>query len=145
MSTRDYGQVGLGKGERISVPCIIEPATIPVQGVISARAMTRVGTKELDQTQLTSPPRQASTDASASNVYVMLANFSQEELTLPKATGLGLAEEVSETLIYQINIGKQLYTESPTRPQRKTRNEDLYKKLLGGELDILTKNGKQLV
>jgi hypothetical protein len=34
----------------------------------------------------------------------MLANFSQEKLTVPKATFLGLAEEVSEDLIDQINF-----------------------------------------
>jgi len=119
----------LEKGEEIPSLVCIEPATIPIQGVLSAPALTRVGTRERDPAQLTSPPEQANLDASASNVYVMLANFSQEELTLHKATVLGLAEEVSETLIEQIN------TESPTRPQRKARNEALYKKLLGGKLD----------
>jgi len=89
----------------------VKPATILIQGIISARALAKVGTRECDSTQLTSPPMQANTDASTSNVYVMLGNFSQEELTLPKATVLGLAEEVSETLVDQIN------TESPTRPQ----------------------------
>jgi len=34
----------------------------------------------------------AKTDTSASSVYVMLANFSHEKLTLPKATVLGVAE-----------------------------------------------------
>jgi len=72
-------------------------------------------------------------------MYVMLANFSQQELTLPKATVIGLAEEVSETLIDQINM------ESPTRPQREARNEAMYKKLLGGKLDHLTKNERRLI
>jgi hypothetical protein len=70
----------------------------------------------------------------------MLANFIQEELTLPKATVLGLAEEVSETPIDQINIEKPQVAESPTSPQRKARNEALYNKLLGGKLDHLTNN-----
>jgi len=111
------------KGEEIPSLVCIEPATIHVQGVFSARALTRVATREREPAQLTSPPEQANTDASASNVYVMLANFSQEELILPKATVLGLAEEVSETLIDQIN------TESSTRSQGKAKNEALYKKL----------------
>jgi hypothetical protein len=34
----------------------------------------------------------------------MLANFSSEELTIPKATILGVAEEVSESLVDKINI-----------------------------------------
>jgi hypothetical protein len=112
----------------------IEPATIPIQGVLSALALTRVETREHDMTQLMSSPKQANTVASASSVYVMLTNFSQQELTLPKATVLGLPEKVSETLIDQINIEKPQDTESPTSPQEKARNEALYKKLLGGKL-----------
>ena len=117
-------KLDLGKRKEIPSLVCVEPAAIPIQGILSARALTRVGTRERDSTQLTSPPKQANTDASASNVYVMLANFSQEELTLPKATVLGLAEEVSETLVDQIN------SESPTKPQGKTRNEALYKNCL---------------
>jgi hypothetical protein len=33
----------------------------------------------------------------------MVANFSQETLTVPKATILGIAEEVSEPLVDKIN------------------------------------------
>ena len=132
-------KLDLAKGKEIPSLVCVEPATIPIQGILSARALTRIATGERDSTQLTSPPKQANTDASASNVYVMLANFSQEELTLPKATVLGLAEEVSETLVDQIN------TESPTRPQGKTRKEALYKKLLGDKLHHLTKNERLLI
>jgi hypothetical protein len=35
----------------------------------------------------------------------MLTNFSVEELTIYKATVLGVAEEVSESLIYRIKAG----------------------------------------
>ena len=65
-------------------------------------------------------------------MYVLLANFRQEKLTSPKPTVLGLAEEVTETLIDQINTEKPLDTKSPNKPQRNARNEALYKKLLGG-------------
>ena len=116
-------KLNLEKGKEIPSLVCIEPATIPIQGVLFARALTRVGTRKRDPAQVTSPPEQANNDALASNVYMMLANVSQEELILPKSTVLGLAEEVSETLIDQIN------TESPTRPQRKERNEALYKKV----------------
>ena len=68
----------------------------------------------------------------------MLANFSQEKLTLPKATVLGLAEEVSEALIDRINIEKPQDTGSPNSPQKGARNKALYDKLLGGKLDHLT-------
>jgi hypothetical protein len=42
----------------------------------------------------------------------MVANFSQETLTVPKATILGLAEEVSEPLVDKIN------TNSDSPPDR---------------------------
>jgi hypothetical protein len=35
--------------------------------------------------------------------YVMAANFSNEELTIPKAMVLGVAEEMTEELIGRIN------------------------------------------
>jgi hypothetical protein len=38
-------------------------------------------------------------NGSRNSAYVMLASFSGEELTIPKATVLGVAEEVSESLI----------------------------------------------
>jgi hypothetical protein len=88
-----------------SLVCI-EPATIPTQGILSVHALARVGLPELDSTQLTSPLEPKKTDASANNVYVMLSNFSQVKLNLPKATFLGLAEQVSETLVDQINFGR---------------------------------------
>jgi hypothetical protein len=79
-------KLDLEKGKEIPSLVCIEPATIPIQGVLSARALNRVGTRERDPEQLMSPPEQANPDVSVSNVYVMLANFSQEKLTLPKAS-----------------------------------------------------------
>jgi len=138
-------KLDLGKGKESPSLVCVETAAIPIQGILSARALTKVGTRERDSTQLTSPPEQANVDASANNVYVMLANFSQEKLTLPKATVLGLAEEVSEALIDRINIEKPQGTGSPNSPQKGARNKALYDKLLGGKLDHLNKNEKRLI
>jgi len=74
----------------------------------------------------------------------MLATFSQEKLTLPKATILGLAE-VSEALVDRINIEKPQGTGSPNSPQKGARNKALYDKLLGEKLDHLNKNEKRLI
>jgi hypothetical protein len=68
----------------------------------------------------------------------MLANFSGEELTIPKATVIGVAEEVSESLIDSINAGIGKGANLPSKPPRKERNEALYDKLLRGKLDRLT-------
>jgi hypothetical protein len=48
----------------------------------------------------------------------MLANFSNDELILPKATILGVAEEVSESLVDRINAKTKL-----TRPNRANHPE----------------------
>jgi len=68
----------------------VEPATIPLEGILPARVLSRVGTSVHE----TSQPGRA---------LVMLANFSHETLTLPKSTVLGVAEEVSEELVDKIN------------------------------------------
>jgi len=43
----------------------------------------------------------------------MLANFSDQTLTVPKSTVLGIAEEASEPLIDRINQRKELNFHSP--------------------------------
>jgi hypothetical protein len=75
---------------------------------------------------------------SSNSAYVLLANFSGEKLTNSKATVLGVAEEVSETLIDSINAGIGKDAIFPSEPPRKKRNEALYDKLLSGKLDHLT-------
>jgi hypothetical protein len=63
-------------------------------------------------------------------VFVILANLSDEELTVPKATILGVAEEISESLV------DKLQKRSSTEPYGKTKNEVLQSKLLKGKLDL---------
>ena len=75
----------------------------------------------------------------------MLANFSDQTLTVPKAIVLGIAEEVSKPLIDRINNGKELNFESPLKPHRKKKNEALYRNLLNGKLDHLNKEDKELI
>ena len=45
----------------------------------------------------------------------MVANFTNEALTIPKTTVLGIAEEVSESLVDRINTD----SDQQTKPQRK--------------------------
>jgi hypothetical protein len=66
----------------------------------------------------------------------MLANFSDQTLTVPKSTVLGIAEEVSEPLVGKINQGKGTNANLSQKPERK-KNEALYGKLLNGKLDHL--------
>jgi hypothetical protein len=71
----------------------------------------------------------------------MEANFVQENLTVPKATILGKAEEVSEPLVEKINANSDF----PTRPSRKKENEALYQKLLQNKLDHLSQEDRQIL
>jgi hypothetical protein len=60
------------------------------------------------------------------SAYVMIANFIDQTLTVPKSTVLGIAEEESKPLIDRINQRKEPNSDSPLRPQRKKKNEVLY-------------------
>ena len=74
---------------------------------------------------------------------MMLANFSNEPLTIHKATILGVAEEVSETLIDKINAKAKSSMNVPAKPLRKKKIKNLYDKLLLGKLDHLTAEDRQ--
>jgi len=50
---------------------------------------------------------------SANTAYVMLANFSEEMLTVPKNIVLGVAQQVSEQLIDKINAESESDSDRP--------------------------------
>jgi len=75
----------------------------------------------------------------------MLANFSEEALTIPKKTVLGVAEQIAEPLVNRINAASKSDTNSPAKPRRKRKNEALYSKLLRGKLDHLPQEEKDLI
>ena len=70
----------------------------------------------------------------------MLANVSEEALTVPKRTVLGIAQQVSEELKNKINPeGKS----DSDRPLSREKNEALCKKLLPGKLNHLTQEDRR--
>jgi hypothetical protein len=73
----------------------IEPALILLEGVLAARTLSQ-SSQEISET-----------DTPKKYVHVMVANFRQEELVLPKATVLGVAEEVTAGLVAAINDGRK--------------------------------------
>ena len=77
----------------------IEPAHIPIEGVPLARALTRVEYSPNKTSLMTSRADQKAVRSSNTSAYVMLANFSDQTLTVPKSTVFGIAEESSEPLI----------------------------------------------
>jgi len=130
------------KEQKIPSLVCIEPVQIPVEGIFPARALSWFGQSERQSRELTSQ-QDREVVGSAGSAYVMLANFSKDPLTTPKATILGVAEEASETLIDRINANYVSSTNAPTKLPRKKMNENLYDRLLQGKLDHLTREDRQ--
>jgi hypothetical protein len=68
----------------------------------------------------------------------MDAIFSKEELTIPKATVLGVAKEITEAFLNKINAENQPKSDVDNDRQGNKRNELLYRKLVLGKLDHLS-------
>jgi hypothetical protein len=64
---------------------------------------------------------------------------------VPKATVLGVAEGVSESIVDRINPKHETDLESPVKPRRQKKNEGLYNKLLRRKLDHLTQDERRAI
>ena len=78
----------------------VEPAQLPNEGVLAARGLSLVlpPADLSDERQMTSHvtlKAQLTNSCCRDLVHVMLANFSQEEVVLPNASVVGVAEAVS--------------------------------------------------
>ena len=71
----------------------VEPAHDPIEGTLRARAITRVGA--ITHEDITLPVDYAAVRSHDNRPHVMLAKYTSEALTTPKATVLGIAEEMS--------------------------------------------------
>ena len=87
----------------------VEPAQIALEGVLAARGLSRTFTKAPQPTRpqeainsVTSCDQLSSTQTGM-YVHVMVVNFSHQEIKLPKATVLGVAEETSASIVADIN------------------------------------------
>ena len=85
------------------------PAQLPLEGVLATRILSQVYTNASEQsrqpqamTPVTSRD-QMSSPQSSTYVHVMVLNFSHEEIELPKANVLGLAEEISASVVAAYN------------------------------------------
>jgi hypothetical protein len=76
------------------------------------------------------------------SIEVMLANYSSEELTLPNATVIGVAEEISEQIVDAINAEMTMNIDPSTW---RRANNKLYCKLLKGKMNNLDKQEKGLI
>jgi len=113
----------------------IEPVQIHIAVVFPARTLSRIESN-VHKFPTASKVVHAETDVSGSCAHVILANFSDVELTVPKATVLGVAEEMSESLVNGIIEVQMPAKSEPNKPPRRRKNEALYQKLLRVNLII---------
>ena len=129
------GIVDAGKEQKRPPLVCIEPVQIPIEGILPARGLSRV---EQPKHVMTSEDGHKPPGRLHSCARVMAANFSDEALYIPKATVLGIAEGISESMVDKINAKSEANLIEPVKPPRKRRNETLCNKLLQGKLDHLT-------
>ena len=110
----------------------VEPAHIPLKGILPARVITRVGLWTLKPSQLSTQTGRFKAQASDSRAYVMLANFSDTPLVILKFTVLGVAELVSEALVDGGNASRPCVETHKGR-----KNEVVYRNFLEGKLGHL--------
>jgi len=122
----------------------LELAHIPIEGVLPARALSRVECSPGKRPPMTSQAYHMAAGSPNTRAFVMMANFSDQALTVPKATVLGIAKEVSEPLIDKINQGKELNSNSPLKPHR-IKKKALCRKLLSGKLDHLNQEEGEVI
>ena len=82
--------------------------------------------------------------AASDRALVLVANFSDEPLTIPKSTVLGVAESVLETWVNLVNSDRQTTAKVPTEPRRKEGSKALYRKLLQGKAGHLSQEVDRL-
>jgi len=121
----------------------VESAQIPIEGILPASALSRVESNGQETSRVISQSIHSETGAPSRCAYVMLANFSNEPLVVPKVTVLGVAREISESFVK--NINPKYKSNAPVKPQKQKKNETLYPKLLQGKLDHFSQDERQLI
>jgi len=81
-------------------------------GGLPARVLTRVETVTPQPSKVMSQSGCVGTRATVNRAHVV-ANFSDEPLTIPKFTVIGVAELVSENLVNLVNSGEQTLAKLP--------------------------------
>jgi hypothetical protein len=103
------GRMEMSKRRESPELVCVEPAQLPLEGVLAARGLSRIFTKAQQPTKtqeaiisVTSCDQLSSTQTGM-YVHVIVVNFSHEEIQLPKATILGVAEQTSASVVADIN------------------------------------------
>jgi hypothetical protein len=92
----------------------VEPAQLPQKDVLAARGLSRTFTKYRQSTRSQEAMNSVAAGDQLSDiqtgalVHDTVVNFSHEEIELPKATVLGVAEETSASIVAEINEVKTI-------------------------------------
>ena len=85
----------------------VEPAQLPLEGILVARGLARVFTKkqasQLREATASVTSRDDQLRGRQGCVHVIVVNFSHEEIELPKGTILGVAEKTSASIVASID------------------------------------------
>ena len=135
----------------------VEPAEIPHEGVLAATALSRLlsspsRTYETLVSSRVTCRRQLTNSCRRDRIHVTVANFSQEEIVLPKATVVGVAEEISSSVVTAINNGDGPGN-TPHDKRRRNGRRDVYtvdsgvkfKRYLGNTLGHLNTRERSLM
>ena len=123
----------------------IEPAQIPIEGIHKARGLSRTSLKTTDLTPRSPQSNHSDDSVRKGCAFVMVTNFSNQELIVPKATVLGVAEEMTGEIVEKTNSEGKEGPSSHNTVRKNKRNEDLYSKLLQGKLSHLTEDERKIV
>jgi transposase InsO family protein len=138
------GQLEVPKSEIETSLVCIEPAQLPSEGILVARGISRaiVQTQQSNQPQRrkaekarTASVTSQGRDVVKAAVHVMVVNFSHEEVELQKGTVLGVAEEVSDTLVAAVNDGP---VREPRSETPKVQIDASFQSYLNDKLSHLT-------
>jgi hypothetical protein len=129
----------------------VEPALLPCTGILVARSdcrpvmqMQQLGKARVPraETAKATEGRSGKPGSSKVAVQVMVVNFSHEEVELPKATVLGMAEEVSESLVAAVNDGTEF---EPRKNTSKAPIDESFRKYLDDKLGHLSEEERSIL
>jgi hypothetical protein len=130
----------------------VEPAQLPIEGVLAARALSRTIQKPASQLQqmqakgvMTSSDKQLRQLSPHFYAHFMVTNFTQEEIVLPV---LGVAEQISEALVAIINSEEKPTVRTnkcPDRYSSKAEMDQTFKQYMREGLAHLTHDERKVI
>jgi hypothetical protein len=134
------------RGSENPLVCI-EPAQLPSEGILVARGISRIVPTQQFNQQKAEAARTGSDTSQGSDVekvavHMIVVNVSHEEVELPKGTVLGVAQEVSETLVAAVNDGP---VSEPRRGTPRVKIDASFRIYLNDKLSHLTQEERTVL